>query len=274
MNFLVLLLVLLAERFSGLRRRVQRDGWWQDLRRRHETPGRPWWSLAWLVGLPLLLVALLLPVLEPMFHGWLALPVHLVLLLYSLGRDDAWPGLMPFREAWTRGDAEAAGQIARRDLAIEAEDAASLFGQLQHRLLLEAFQGLFAVIFWYVLLGPLAALAYRLLRLAEAQVETPGLRERAAQLAHAFDWLPVRALIASFALVGHFTRVRQVLRRSLWQWEQPASQLLAEAGELALVPQAELSGPAGVARLDELRALLVRCVILWYGVFALWTLLD
>ncbi len=274
MNFFVLLLVLLAERFSGLRRGIQRDGWWHDLRARHERAEQPWLSLAWLVALPLVLVGLLLEVLEPMAYGWLALPVHLLLVLYALGRGDLAAELAAFREAWRRGDSEAAALIAQRDLGLEAADEATLFEQVEARLLWQGFHGFFAVVFWYVLLGPLAALAYRLLVLSEAHAAHAALRERAGSLRHAFDWLPARLLAATFALVGHFVLVKRVLLPALTDWELPTRRLLADAGRLAIDNPGAIDGEAGLARLDALLALLIRGGIFWYVVFALWTLLG
>jgi AmpE protein len=49
----------------------------------------PWWTLAILVLAPVALLVLLLHVLEPVAYGLLALPVHLLVLIYSLGRGDA-----------------------------------------------------------------------------------------------------------------------------------------------------------------------------------------
>ena len=43
----------------------------------------------------------------------------------------------------------------------------------------------------------MAALSYRLLALAAEHSRNPAVAERAAQLRHAFDWLPVRVLAAS-----------------------------------------------------------------------------
>ena len=143
----------------------------------------------------------------------------------------------------------------------------------QGLLLWRSYEGFFAVIFWYVLLGPMAALAYRLLALTVEHTQLEPLRERAAQVRHAFDWLAVRVLLASFALVGNFVALNRALLHRLLDWDMPARQLLAEVGPQAADLEPQIAGEAGVARLDALGALLVRTRMLWYAALALWTLL-
>ena len=137
----------------------------------------------------------------------------------------------------------------------------------------QAYQSFFAVIFWYVLLGPLAALAYRLLALIVEHTQSDALRERAGQLRHAFDWLPVRALAVSFALVGNFIGVSRALLHEVLSWDISAAQLAAGAARAAAETPEPRLGEAGVASLDGLWQLLVRTAILWYAAIALWTLL-
>lgn len=88
------------------------------------------------------------------------------------------------------------------------------------------------MIFWYFLLGPVAALSYRLLALAAEHSQQPALAERAAQLRHAFDWLPVRLLAASFALVGNFVAVSRVMLHELLNWNISAAQLIEKPARL------------------------------------------
>jgi len=277
MSFLVLLLAVWIEKFSALRQRIQRDGLWlRELAKFEAGPRlstRPWLILALLVLLPVLLLALLLIVLQPLAYGWIALPVHLVVLIYSLGRGDVLAALGPFRDAWRRGDEQAASHVAERDLGVVAEDGDRLLEGVQGYLLWQAYQSFFAVIFWYFLLGPVAALSYRLLALAAEHGKTPALIERAGQLRHAFDWVPVRLLAASFALVGNFVAVSRLMLHELLNWNISAAHLVENTGRVASELPAPTAGADGVASLDALWELLLRAAVVWYAGFALWTLL-
>ncbi|MFI8646172.1 regulatory signaling modulator protein AmpE [Pseudomonas iridis] len=277
MSFLVLLLALWIEKFSALRHRVQRDGGWIRELNKLETSERlakqPWLVLTILVLLPVALLALLLVVLEPVAYGLLALPVHLLVVIYSLGRGDLLGGLGPFRDAWRREDLQAAAHVAKRDLNICADNGEQLLDRVQEHLLWQAYQSFFAVIFWYFLLGPVAALAYRLLALAQEHGQNPALVERAAQLRHAFDWVPVRLLAASFSLVGNFVAVSRVMLHELLNWNISAAQLINKVGLAAGEIPPPTVGPEGVNTLDCLWELLLRAAVLWYAGFALWTVL-
>lgn len=276
MIFLVLLLVLLIEKLTDWRQAVQQDEPWLGLLRRVESnarlAARPWLSLLLVVLLPVLALGLLLMALEPLAYGWLSLPLHLLVLLYSLGRGHAKRELGPFRDAWRRGDEEAAALVAERDLDLTATDAPGLLRAVEARLLWHNYQGFFAVIFWYLLLGPMAALAYRLLVLTWEQARTDAVRERAGQLLHAFDWPAVRVLLLSFGLVGNFVAVNRALLHELLNWDVPARQLLGSVGPAAADLGEALQGEAGLARLDALAALLTRTRMLWYALIALWTI--
>ncbi|MFV3307255.1 regulatory signaling modulator protein AmpE [Pseudomonas sp. NY15181] len=277
MSFLVLLLVLAVEKLSSWRAQLQRDslwlGWLDTVGGVPSLVAKPWLGLLVAVLPPLLLLALLLTLLEPVAYGLLALPVHLLVVVWSLGRGDILRAIGPFRDAWRREDAQGAYHVAERDLGVQADNDDELLAQVQGTLVWQAYQAFFAVIFWYALLGPVAALTYRLLAIAAEQGRQAELRERAVQLRHAFDWLPARALVLSFALVGNFVAVSRSLLHDLLAWDVPAARLLAQAGYVAEDFNEGGLGARGVASLDALWQLLVRSAVLWYAVFAIWTLL-
>ncbi|APC15945.1 hypothetical protein BLL42_09425 [Pseudomonas frederiksbergensis] len=278
MSFLVLLLAVWIEKFSALRHQVQRDsGWLRELAKHEASPklaNRPWLVLAMLVLFPVALLGLLLLVLEPVAYGLLALPVHLLVVIYCLGRGDLLGGLGPFRDAWRREDLQAAAHVAERDLDICADSGEQLLQRVQAHLLWQAYQSFFAVIFWYFLLGPVAALSYRLLALAAEHGKNPAVVERAVQLRHAFDWLPVRLLAVSFALVGNFVAVSRVMLHELLNWNISAAQLIENVGVVAGEIPAPVAGPEGVHSLDQIWELLLRAAVVWYAGFAVWTVLH
>lgn len=276
MSFLVLLLVLWIEKLSNWRQRLQRDSAWlrqlDGAAASRPLAGRPWLALGIWVVLPLVALALVLTLLQPLAYGWLALPVHLLVVVFALGRGDVQADLGSFRDAWRRGDTQGALHVAERDLGLRVEEGDDLLMRVQEHLVWQAYQSFFAVIFWYFLLGPVAALAYRLLALAEEHAASPAIREQARQVRHAFDWVPVRVLAASFSLVGNFVAVSRVLLHELLNWEMPAERFVVIAGRAAGELPESSAGEEGVASLDALWHLLVRAAVLWYAGFALWTL--
>jgi len=274
MSFLVLVLLVLVEKFSRLRHAVQQDVHWLGvLYRTEQGTLAPWLQLSLLIVAPLILLTLVLLILQPIAHGWLALPLHLLVLLYGLGRGDPLTALGSFRDAFRRGDTQGAFLAAERDLNITAESEQSLLPSVQNWLLGQAFSGLFVLLFWYALLGPIPVLAYRLLVLTEQNAQNPGLRERAALLRHALDWLPLRILVLSFALVGNFSPVLRVVMDKLLDWEAASEKLLQPVAQAAEDLPREASGEVGAATLDSLWQLLLRSAVLWYAGFALWLLL-
>ena len=87
------------------------------------------------------------------------------------------------------------------------------------------------------------------------------------------DWLPVRVMTVSFALVGNFVAVTRVMLHELLDWHVSAGHLVAKVGRVADDIPEEEDRQRGLERLDSLWELLLRCAVLWYACFALWTVL-
>ena len=274
MSFLVLMLAILIEKMSHWRAALQKDRWWyaQLQRSAKLLPKHSSLALILALSLPILGLALTLVVLKPLLYGLLLIPVHLAVVLYSLTRGDVRGSMGPFRDAWRRQDTQAASLAAQRDLLIQSEDPAGLIQAVQGHLLWQGFQGFFAVIFYYLIGGPLAALAYRLLVLTAEQAQQPTLAGIATRILHILDWLPVRLLSASFALIGNFILVNRALMHNLLCLTEPANNLLSQTGRAAIEVENDLTGEKGTASLDQIWLLLVRSAVLWYACVAFWSL--
>lgn len=273
MSFLVLILVALILRFTPWRSGFPLDvlARWVDwvVARAANWPAWQWLAL---LLLPLVGVGLLLWGLHGLAYGFFSLLAHTLLLLLCIGRGDPFGGLTAgIEEAWRRQDLQAASLLAERDLGLASDTPEALLQGVRGRMAWEACHGYFVPAFWYLLLGPLGALAYRLLRLAQARAELKG-TSLAAAVTHALEWLPARLLGLSFALVGHFDGTLGVLRSTLARWDTAADQLVAQCAQAALMEDQRLDGDPGV--LTGTRTLLQRALLVWAVIIALYTVLG
>lgn len=274
MSFLVLILTILIEKLSNWRVFLQKDQWWYEQLKRSAKllPKQHTLALLLALSLPIIGLAVLLVVLKPLLYGLLLIPVHLTVVLYSLNRGDIRSALGSFRDAWRRQDTHAASLAAQRDLLIQSEEPAGLLQAVQGYLLWQGFQGFFAIVFYYLIGGPLAALTYRLLVLSAEQAQWPEAAARATRLLHILDWLPVRLLSASFALIGNFITVNRALMHDLLCITEPADALISKVGRAAVEAESDALGEKGTQTLDNIWLLLVRSAVLWYVCVALWIL--
>lgn len=274
MSFLVIVLLLLLQHQRRCLPFAQLDGLWQRWRQRVEQ--LPWQRWSWLQ-----LLALLLPVLPvwllswslgSVLYGLALLPVDLLVLLWAAGEVDPRPRLRPFRDSWRRGDVEGASLHAGQAIGPQGHDADSLLRHVQGYLLWHCYQSLFAVLFCYAVGGAPLALAYRLLAMTVGDAGER-LRDLAAVLRQALDWLPVRLLALSFALAGNFTAVGRILWARLFDLSASPARLVVECGRTASELPARVAPAADPCTLDELWALLVRAAVVWYCAWALWMIL-
>ena len=99
----------------------------------------------------------------------------------------------------------------------------------------QANESLFAVVFWFALLGPIAALVYRLVeRSAHIHASYPALGKAAGQIRAIFDWLPVRLFSILCALAGNFVRTSQFWLDYLLRDLSFNRELIETSGRIAL----------------------------------------
>lgn len=300
---LIALLIALAVLYNEkLPAGLQRDGWYSD-----------WYnSLTYLPeGLPRLLVGLALPVigldlLLRFVHGWafglVSLAVAVAVLLYSFGRGDVVEDITALADDAENQDMQGVyhrveaiyGQTDAPELDV-ADDAA-LSGQVINALSYRFMEHVFAVVFWFFVLGPAAALLYRLLWLS-AQVKVTDLVESSienadqstaeetdvvadddtkdkpkdnASLARSWlywaEWLPVRALGLILAVVGNFGSCVETWLESLVSTESSPSLLGAFVSTSFTPDSADADASAGsrlATQVRSLESLFFRCALAW-----------
>ncbi|RLQ23755.1 hypothetical protein DWB85_00960 [Seongchinamella sediminis] len=273
MTFLALIIAIVLERLTPLEDWLLHDGWyrrWQGQLRSLGLDGAALVLVA--VLLPVIVAALVLAELRPLLFGLAWIAAAVVILLYSLGRSNLGAQQERYRSQCRRGDFEAAWLAASTEydwFRTEAQlDARSMHQRAQQGFLYQAYQRWFAVLFYFLVLGPVGALAYRLIHLS-----CNGDAERQRLLFYV-DWVPVRLLAAAFTLTGNFVASADELWEVLRAARMPSTDVLytvaiAATGEDG-VPQeeGELSGQRAAAQNETFAALVRRASVCWVAVIA------
>ncbi|MFT6285754.1 MAG: AmpE protein [Halieaceae bacterium] len=238
-----------------------------------------------LILVPALLVVVVQGVLESTLFGLLWIGAAAGVLYYSFGRKNFSTLVERYSNYVQQGDFEAGWLYLQAELSFspnpsgsaetdKEEDGVSSPEQVHKSLIgslvYEGYQRWFAVVFYFVLLGPAAALTYRLLQISLSG-SSPATARRWIAVA---DWLPARLLALTFALAGDFVRSRKVLAEMFPGSGCTAGDILSDVSRSAVgvAPNAADAGDFGLAAAAEARelgALLVRSGACWFVVFSL-----
>ena len=282
MTFVAMIIALLLLQAWGSGDRVHHDEWFMKLSRRvGESVLPPGVGLAVAVLLPAALAQLALGSLAPMLFGlpWIALAVFL--LLYSMGRRDFHALLDRYRHQCRHGDFEGAYLTTLAELGWTRPGDNPGSPQEVHQLvqrgfLYEGYQRWFAVLFYFVLLGPAGALAYRLLQLSREHFDV-ALVDRCLFVV---DWVPVRLLAAAFSLTGDFVGSRDELLQGLADTQVEGPGILQTVGRASLgMEEATVGddidfGTVAEQQIDATASLLFRSAACWVVVISLLVLLT
>lgn len=301
MTLISLLIALALERLVGYMSNFRRpslwlryaDGFDAALRR----VGLAYAGLRLLLVLlvPVLLVGWLVDLLDSVLFGllWIVFSVGVVLL--CLGPDDLEEDVNAYTEAVAMDDASRQWRAAARFLgATEVpEEPFARARAVAEAAFAEANNRVFAVVFWFVVLGPVGAVLYRLVRTVahrpldgveedselddEPRQDTPRL---AAGLCVLLEWLPARLVALGYAVTGSFDHELEGLRGLLWgtadRMAENTRQLLMQAGAGAARLDDLLDGDAEATTLSAVFASVInhihRNIIVWMTVLALFTL--
>ncbi len=288
MEFFVILTAWLLLQWLGPSTVLHRDHWLHHwyLRAGDALAALPIARLLLIALLPALLVGLLALLVAPLLGGVVLFALELLVLAYALGRGDFNAQLDAYLERWQRGDLEAAYQEALRAGTLhegvqESDSPPVDAGAALHREMCAAvaysgFERWFAVVFWFFVLGPAAALFYRLLQLLRHDGHaTAAERQLIARWLLWIEWLPARLLGLAFAVTGNFAACFRRWRERLFDVEPTRALLFGYAEKALDVTATEQPGDtqafvvAAAIELNELRDLLRRSAVCWLVAFAL-----
>jgi len=207
MNFISILIVLGMLQYLGSVQPAHRDEWFEQWSQFLMTKlGSSSMVYLFCVFLPCALLVFLLLMFGSWGWGIVELAVFVLVLMYSLGRGEYNGHLEEYVQAWEEGNYEKLPVCIQ---AIDEEYTPQLGEGVQQThvsaresFVYIGFSRLFVVLFWFVLLGPAAALWYRLtlLFLAEHKLEV------ALKVRDIMEWPAARLYGFTFAVVGDFAQ--------------------------------------------------------------------
>ena len=293
MNFIAFLLGLGLERALSDQLQLREPRWlavYVASAVRHSMRAGP---LALIVALtyallPGVLLALAASRVQVRSHGMVELLLGAVVLFFALGPRDLRQEVRDYQAATARNDAAAAERIGAEILE---QDSCQRHGpplaNVAEAVFVQANNRLFGVLFWFALLGPCGALAFRLSDLMRrealaraAEADAPQAARNTAELCQrvhgVLAFLPARLLALSYGIAGSFeesfTGWRGYLAAESDHFFDANDRLLLHAGRGALGGRWETSRDEA-ERVAVAVALTESAFYVWLAGFALLTLL-
>jgi len=298
MNLIALLIGLLIERLATQLLHWRRMRW---LDRIIDAGFRQATRLgSWPASIPVLLLALLLvlPVFLLIFslggtlHGFTYLILAVIVLLFSIGPRDIGEEVSEYCQALEAEDEEQIQHAAKA--LIEGDvpgDPRERIARVEEAVCVQANNRLFAVVFWFVVLGPLAAWAYRVTDLIRRRAVFTAAREEqaddstafirdAAEMFHGWlAWVPARLTALGYATAGHADEAIAALRAPTEERDASTSErserLLARVGVAALALQDKVDESItarGIRGATAANKLVFRQLLIWAVIIAAMTL--
>ncbi len=232
MDLFIVILAIAFVQVWGAENPLHKDQWmsgWIEYLEKYTTSISPT-MLALAVGAPLLAVAVLLELVS-YTSSWLILPVGVVVLLYSFGRGEFGEIVTEYTKACYVEDWPSALERASR-LNVSTDDLEENDWPTLHQHVLDeaayrGFERMFAVLFWFFVLGPAGALLYRLTFLFQVRLDVPN--TYAQKLLWLMEWPAVRVLGLSFALTGNFMGCYHHWRESVLCVKRPTMKTLCQS---------------------------------------------
>jgi AmpE protein len=236
------------------------------------TLSNPILKLALILILPISSVLIIQLLLLDFLFGIPYFAFGVVVLLYSLGPACLSSDIEAYLDARSLGDDDEAlhyaGALTERAASTVPDQQSS---DVTRAILFVANERIFSVLFWFVILGPIGAVIFRLLTTISKRDELDTMTRYAIASQGIVNWIPSRLLAASYTLTGHFDGAFKAFQ------SRPHESNIAQSNYDVLVTTG-LGALRGQEVTDEIssikaaRDLVMRAIMVWIAMLALLTL--
>jgi membrane protein required for beta-lactamase induction len=214
MTLTIILITLAAERFLLDFSHLRENSWFHTYNQWFERQNLPQRARQGIIGIVLLILPPLLGLLalqhllEDALFGLLWFAISVATLLYCLGPNDLDSLVNGYIEAVDSDDDSEIRVCATTLIMDEPPTSEPARSQaVAEGVLSQANHSLFSVLFWFILLGPIGSLAYRIITWLPTMQQAnrdPDFLLNSQQLVVMLDWIPARITAFCYAIAGSF----------------------------------------------------------------------
>jgi membrane protein required for beta-lactamase induction len=223
--------------------------------------------------LPVLIIAAIQYLLADFLHNLPYMMFAILVFVYCLGPACLSSDVEYYLDARRLGDEDEAlhyaGVLTERAASTAPDQQTS---DVTRAILHVANERIFAVIFWFVIIGPVGALLFRLTTSLNKQ---DGLSDSLAAIATLFQavlsWVPARMLALGYALTGHFDGALQAYHNRPYESDLALENydVLVNTGMGAL---RDHEATDEISSIISAKNLVMRSILIWIAVLAVLTL--
>lgn len=241
---------------------------------------------------PLTVLAIVLPL---VFAVWLiyamlagvwsgfAYVYSVAVLILCIGPQDLNRQVQNYLDTLERDDEDEARRLACEILGYacdENDPPMQTAENLRESILSQIVDRVLGVFFWFVILGPLGAVLFRVAQLLQQYALNDGspLSQAAQRLYAILYWLPARLCVIGYALAGNFVDTMSYWNSPADLWQRESRDLLIVSGVGSLRQDMRINSEKWLEEQDisigvsHALSLVKRTVIVWVVVLALLTL--
>lgn len=288
MNLLILVACLLIERYLHIGSALKRFSWFEgylaflQTKIRKDSPLSKGYLAVVVAVLPLFIPLLCLYVLAVQYQLALSgIGLYFILLLYCFGPRDLYDQLNLYFGAAEEKDPEHMAYIYN-DITgstldnTDGSSAKASARKLTKTIFARANCGIFSIVFWFWIGGPLMVLVYRLLCLmasmvAEGKEVSVPFAYEATRLYGWLNWIPARVTALLYSIAGG-SQTYSIWKKNFWSGVSNSDNILIETGVNSLPKEKGLSSieenQAAVVLVDH--ALMIFVAIMFAFTLGAW----
>jgi len=280
MIFLTIVICLLLEHFFDINQYIKRASWFNC----YAKCGQAWLNktpltqtyvqyAVLLLGLPIVVIVIQW-LISGWWYGFFELLFSVVVLLYCLGPRNINHELPDYYDARQDEALDKAHDFCKEVLGISVvKKEGAINRAVTKAIFSQSNNSIFAVLFWFIILGPVGAALYRIISLLkENPVNGDTNGQFSASLLAILDWIPVRLMGIIFALVGEFNLTFKYWFMHLLAGLSKNEEFISNSGLAALGIEADERAKADVDENRDAVNLVNRSLIVYVVILALLTL--